>query len=46
LGYSQEEVHGHLPILTRYDVFKEEGIVPSPLGEVSHAYTTLFNNVS
>jgi len=45
LGYSQEEVHGHLPIRTRYDVFKEEGVVPSLLGHISHAYTALFNNV-
>ena len=44
-GHSEEEVHGHLPILTRYDVFEEEGVIPGPLGEVSHAHTALFNNV-
>lgn len=40
-GEADEEVHGYLSALARYDVFEEDRVVPGFLGQVRQAHTVL-----
>jgi hypothetical protein len=41
LGEADEEVHGYLSALARYDVFEEDRVVPGFLGQLRQAHTVL-----
>ena len=41
LGEADEEVHGYLSALARYDVFEEDRVVPCFFGQLRQAHTVL-----
>ena len=41
LGEADEEVHGYLSALVRYDLFEEDRVVPGSLGQLGQAHTVL-----
>jgi hypothetical protein len=41
LGEADEEVHGYLSALARYDVFEEDRVVSGFLGQLGQAHTVL-----
>jgi hypothetical protein len=41
LGEADEEVHGYLSALARYDVFEVDRVVPGFLGQLRQAHTVL-----